>query len=221
MERRLGVLFTGGEGPGPQTIRRLLQPPPGFTGVVTVAADSGLALAQDACVEPEWIVGDMDSPGTEERLRRFNPERVIRYNTDKDYTDTELAFDLLLKKGCPVIWVIGGGGGRTDHLFGIRDLFERGVPPRRWITASDDIHCVDGEGEAGVLEAAVEPGGLVSVFPLGTGPWKAESRGLKWPLDNVRWERGFYGLSNVAVTGDIVINAMRGRFMIVFPGVTI
>jgi len=213
-----GIVFTGGEGPAPEAVRRLIDCQTCSAGKpVTIAADSGLILAETAGTEPDWIIGDMDSPGTEERLRRYNPERIMRYNTDKDYTDTELAFDFLREKSCTEIWIFGGGGGRTDHIFGIRDLFERDFFPRRWLTARDDIRCIDGAGDAGILETRIESGSKVSVFPLCGGPWKAESRGLKWPLDSVRWERGLYGLSNAAVTDKIVINAVQGRFMVIFP----
>ena len=53
------------------------------------------------------------------------------------------------------------------------------------------------------------------MFPLGGGPWKARSRGLKWDLGGARWERGLFGLSNVATTDEIEINAEQGRFMII------
>jgi thiamine pyrophosphokinase len=216
METRLGIIFTGGEGPPPEAVRRLFET--GMPGeVLTVAADSGLILAEEAGLKPDWIIGDMDSlddvPSFDGgRLGRYDSGRVVRYNTDKDYTDTELAFNFLRENGCGEIWIVGGGGGRIDHLFGIRDLFERDIPPRRWITAGEDIYCV----ESGSLTKRLTAGALVSVFPLGGGPWKAESRGLKWPTDDVRWERGLYGLSNVALGEEIAINAVQGRFMVIF-----
>jgi thiamine pyrophosphokinase len=216
MKTRLGIIFTGGEGPDPEAVRRLFET--GMTAeALTVAADSGLILAESAGLKPDWVVGDMDSLNAlsfdgKDRLSQYDSERVVRYNTDKDYTDTELAFSFLRENGCDEIWIVGGGGGRIDHLFGIRDLFEREFPPRRWITAGVDIYCV----ESGSLTMRLSAGALVSVFPLGPGPWKAESQGLKWPTDNVRWERGLYGLSNVAVEEEIVINAVQGRFMVIF-----
>jgi thiamine pyrophosphokinase len=198
-----GVVFTGGEGPEPQAIKRLLD-----EEVLIVAADSGLALAEAAGIEPDWIVGDMDSLDNGNRLSHYPKERVICYPVDKDYTDTEIALALLWEKGCKDAWIVGGGGGRLDHIFGIRDLFERERYPCRWITANEDIYCVDGGDEKnGCLKLAIKQGRLVSVFPLGGGTWKAESKGLKWDLGNARWERGLFGLSNVATTDEIEINA--------------
>ncbi|MDR1859065.1 MAG: thiamine diphosphokinase, partial [Treponema sp.] len=168
---------------------------------------------------PDWIVGDMDSLGSESRLAKYPGERVVRHAAEKDHSDTELALSLLWEKGCGAAWIIGGGGGRIDHLLGIRDLFERERFPRRWITAGEDMHCIEGGGGAAENAAAsIEPGSMVSVFPLGGGPWKAESRGLKWPLGSVRWERGLYSLSNEAAGEQVSVTARQGRFLVVFPG---
>jgi thiamine pyrophosphokinase len=224
MQNHLGIIFTGGEGPPPQKLKRLLED---STGALLVAADSGLLLAEAAGLKPDWIIGDMDSLDNEERLRSYPPGRVIRHATDKDFTDTELALALLWEKGCVEAWIVGGGGGRIAHLFGIRDLFERERFPRRWITASEDIYCIDkaacgGPDACGAianLNLTLKQGNLVSVFPLGGGPWKAESTGLKWPLDNVCWERGLYGLSNVAFAPEIAVNVIQGRFMIIIEDI--
>jgi thiamine pyrophosphokinase len=208
----LGIAFIGGEGPGPEFCRRLLGEI--REAALIAAADSGLIAAEDAGVHPDWVVGDMDSLDDPHRLEKYPPERVLRYREDKDYTDTELVLSLLREKGCDEIWLLGGGGGRLDHLLAIRSLFEREPFPRRWFTAGEDVCCVEAPGELGV---EIPAGSLVSVFPLGTGPWKAESRGLKWPLAGLAWDRGFFGLSNRAVTGDFSLRALAGRFMVISP----
>jgi thiamine pyrophosphokinase len=211
MDKKLGILFTGGEGPPPELARRLC------AGLVKdaalAAADSGLASAEAAGLRPDWIIGDMDSLDNRARLDAYPPESVIRHAVDKDFTDTELALSLLWEQGCGAVWIIGGGGGRIDHLFGIRSLFERELFPCRWLTSAEDIHCVEG----GCLALNRGPGALVSVFPLGAGPWQALSRGLKWPLDGLAWDRGFFGVSNVALQGDFSITAEQGRFMVIAP----
>jgi thiamine pyrophosphokinase len=218
-----GIIFTGAEGPSPQKLKQLLDE---SEGALLVAADSGLLLAEAAGLRPDWIVGDMDSLGGDERLRDYPAERVIRHITAKDHTDTELALNLLWEKGCDEAWIVGGGGGRIDHLFGIRDLFERERFPRRWITAAEDIYCIDGTAGGPVLAGTIanlsltlKQGNVVSVFPLGGGPWKAKSMGLKWPLDNVHWERGLYGLSNVALAPEMSVNVTQGRFMIIIEDI--
>jgi thiamine pyrophosphokinase len=204
----LGIAFIGGEGPCPEFCRRLLA---GAGEKILAAADSGLMAAEKAGIRPDWVIGDMDSLDDPARLDKYPPERVLRYPRDKDYTDTELALSLLWEKGCTETWLLGGGGGRMDHLLGIRSLFEREPFPRRWITAQEDVHAVEAPGE---LTLETLPGGTVSVFPLGPGPWEAESRGLKWALGGLAWNRGFIGVSNVAESGIFGVKALEGRFMV-------
>jgi thiamine pyrophosphokinase len=211
---RRGIAFIGGEGPPPELCRRLFEEAAcGETPPVTAAADSGLLAAEAAGLRPDWVLGDMDSLGDLSRLDSYPPERVLRYGTEKDYTDTELALGLLWEKGCDEVWLLGGGGGRLDHILALRSLFERDPCPSRWITGAEDLYCLAAPAE---FSPAVPGGGLVSVFPLGEGPWEAESAGLKWPLAGVPWDRGFFGLSNVA-EGALAIRVRRGRFLVVLP----
>ena len=211
----LGIIFTGGKGPPPEVIRRLIDEE--AKDALVVAADSGLMAAERAGLKPDLIIGDMDSLDDQARLASYPPECVMRYEKDKDYTDTELAFSLVVEKECDTVWITGGGGGRIDHLFAIRSLFEREIFPSRWITDAADIRCVDSGGAQNTFSFNLEKGAPVSVFPLGGGPWEAKSGGLKWQLAGLRWDRGFFGLSNVAVNGEFSISAQEGRFMVILP----
>jgi thiamine pyrophosphokinase len=220
MKNRLGVVITGGECPPPHITRQAMQ----GKNALIVAADSGLFHAEEAGLKPDYIIGDMDSIEIKQ-LAAYPAECVIRHDKDKDYTDTELAFKLAVDNGCEKIWIIGGGGGRIDHLFGIRSLFEREIFPCRWITDNADIWCIESSDKESTetvcaentLSMKTEKNAVVSVFPLGGGPWEAVSEGLKWPLKGFPWNRGFFGLSNVAVDGEFFIKAEKGRFMVILP----
>ena len=166
----LGIIFTGGDGPPPETIKRLIDNE--AEGALLVAADSGFAAMEKAGLRPDWVIGDMDSLSDLSRLESIPPERVLRFSRDKDFTDTEIAFSHAVDQGCDEIWIIGGGGGRLDHLLGISYLFERVKFPRRWITSAEDIRCIEAENKAGSYICEVlEKEAVVSVFPVGAGPW--------------------------------------------------
>jgi thiamine pyrophosphokinase len=217
-----GIGFIGGEGPPPEAARRLAG-----EAQLIAAADSGLIAAEAAGLRPRWILGDMDSLDDPRRLEKYPPERVRVYERAKDYTDTELVLSLLREEGCDEVWLLGGGGGRLDHLLALGALFERPLPPDRWITAGEDVRCLEGGGVLELEGLSVPPGApspppgaapgpfLVSVFPLGEGPWEAESRGLRWPLGGLEWKRGSFGVSNEAPGGACSLRSRRGRFMIV------
>ena len=209
-----GVMFIGGEGPAPEALRKIAR-----GADLLAAADSGLIACEGAGLRPDWVLGDMDSLDDPLRLEKYRPEKVLRYSHDKDFTDTELALNLLIENGCDEIWLAGGGNGRTDHLLAIYSLFQRQTPPDRWFTADEEIYCLrDGHtlNEHMFIGAARKsPFEWVSVFPLGEGPWEAESAGLKWPLNDLPWNKGFFGISNEAKTGTFNIRSVRGRFLVI------
>lgn len=201
-----GVAFIGGEGPDAAVCRALAQ----GAGVIA-AADCGLALAENAGLRPHWVIGDMDSlDGAAARLAAYPPGRVLRYPAEKDWTDTELALGLLWEKGCDTATLVGGGGGRTAHLLAIAALFERERRPDRWRTAHEDIFSLEDE-----LRLETAPGALISVFPVGEGPWEAASVHLRWDLAGVAWRRGFFGISNRCEATEVRLTARKGRFLVV------
>ena len=203
-----GIAIVGGACPPPEVLKKIVR-----GADLLAAADSGLIAAEAAGLNPDWVLGDMDSLDDPARLEKYPPGRVLRYPPGKDFTDTELTITLLREKGCGEIWLAGGGGGRTDHLLAIYSLFEHADPPDRWFTANEEIHCLR-EGRA--LSMALKAGSRVSVLPLGAGPWEAESSGLKWPLDGLAWEKSGLGLSNAATDGSFAIRSKKGRFMVLW-----
>ncbi|MDR0312539.1 MAG: thiamine diphosphokinase [Treponema sp.] len=214
-----GLAFIGGEGPEPGYCHFLAQ-----EADIIVAADSGLKVAENAGVKPDWIVGDMDSLDSLKRLEKYPAERVRRFPKDKDNTDTELALDLLWEMGCTRVVIAGGGGGRLDHLLALRSLFEREKFPDRWVTDMEDVRCLDSSlihQESSIsddeLNLDMPAGTQVSIFPLGEGYWEAESSGLRWPLNSLNWNRGSFGISNRTVKENFSIRVIRGRFMIIVP----
>ena len=120
-----GLAIIGGEGPNPQQLKKIA------LGMdLIAAADSGLIAAEKAGIDPNWIIGDMDS--LEEHtgdalkfLAGYPKDHVLTYPREKDYTDTELAINFLKEKGCKEITIAGGGGGRIDHLLAVYYLFEK------------------------------------------------------------------------------------------------
>jgi thiamine pyrophosphokinase len=206
---RYGVAFIGSLAPPSALCRTVCK-----DAALVVAADSGLVTAEKAGIKPDWIVGDMDSLPDPARLDGYPPERVRRFPCDKDLLDTEIALNLLWEEGCAETLLIGGGGGRLDHLLALRSLFDRPHCPRRWVTDSEDIHAVD---EGGTLELFLPVNTLVSVLPAANGPWQASSDGLQWPLDRVPIDAGWVGISNRVGKNRILFKAERGRFLVLHP----
>jgi thiamine pyrophosphokinase len=202
-----GIAVIGGECPSQERLRKIIHL---NAPVQVIAADSGLIPLEEAGIVPDFIVGDMDSLDTLERLQKYPPEKIIKYPQDKDFTDTELALEVLRQNGCDEVWIVGGGGGRIDHLFALYALFERENAPDRWFIPHYELRLIKGK-----TALALPKNTQISLFPLGNGPWKIQSRGLKWPLDELPWKRGFCSISNVTSDDIQELNPLQGRFLLI------
>ena len=204
-----GLLVIGGSGPLPPMLRECAR---GMRMVV--AADSGLYRCLAADITPDLIVGDMDSLSDRTLLSRFPAENIIAFSHDKDETDTEIGVRILFQKGCRLITIAGGGGGRLDHLLGVAALFERDPAPSRWVTDREELLLVEGE-----IEFTGWQGSTVSVFPVGESAAEMRSAGLQWPLDGLEFKRGYAGISNKAVADTVRISVGIGKLLVIhfFP----
>lgn len=105
------LVFTGGE-PVPVEVLSTL---PRATTVI--AADSGLRSAQALGLPVHAVVGDMDSVEPDELAAAAAAgARIERHPAAKDATDLELAMDAAVELDPAAITVVGGAGGRLDHL---------------------------------------------------------------------------------------------------------
>lgn len=202
-----GIAVTGGMAPPKEEIENYLK-----EADCIVAADSGLDTLLAYGFEPDYIVGDMDSLSERHILDRFASHQVKVFPEDKDYTDTELALMKLAEMGCKEICLIGGGGGRLDHLLAIYSLFHRKSAPDQWITHKEKIFLVK---ENFCINLKTDT--LVSLFPVGEWPCLMESEGLKWSLNTLKWGVGDLGISNVAVDETVRINMKSGRLIMIVP----
>lgn len=207
-----GLLFTGGNRPDMNSAAR-------FFGAwdAVYAADSGIYGVLEAGLEPDYVVGDMDSLEYPEVLDSLEPRRILRAECDKDDSDTELALAHMMKKGIDDIVIVGGNGGRMDHFFALERLFCREHPPQVWIGSDTVAWLLDASGRRDTLAFTGLAQETISVFPFGSQPHVCHAGGLLWPVDRLDWDGGAYSLSNRARNGSCHIIAESGRFLVIAP----
>lgn len=203
----LGIVFTGGLGPKREEVEAYLD-----IAHVIVAADSGLLLAEEMGVEPEIILGDMDSLPDRSMLERHKHAEIRVYPMEKDDTDTEIALKCLRSLGCTESILIGGGGGRLDHLLGIVSLFYRPDPPRRWFTHREEVIYISDALEIRGLKNRV-----VTFMPVSREECRMKTEGLKWPLDSLCWKPGDIGISNIILTEEAKVTMLQGKLIMIVP----
>ena len=81
-----------------------------------ICADGGANHLRKLGKLPDILVGDFDSisEGDLDLLLAANVE-IVRFPSEKDATDTQLAVQLAMDRGCDEVILLGAAGTRLDH----------------------------------------------------------------------------------------------------------
>jgi thiamine pyrophosphokinase len=180
-----------------ETAQDLVQP-----NDCVIAADGGAVIALRLGLEPQMIIGDLDSLPADVRSRL--EERgceFLEHPARKDETDTELAIRYALDRGAQEIVLLGAIGGRLDHT--LANVLLLGMPElagiRARIVAGNTETWLIRSGEE--LEIHGQPGDTVTLLPLGQDAVGVTTAGLEWALDDDTLAFGpARGVSNVMTT---------------------
>lgn len=186
------------------------------TASAVVAANGGVDLAHELGLPVDLAVGDFDSV-SEDALTAS--ARMERHPAAKDASDLELALDAGMQLRPERILVLGGGGGRLDHLLGVV-----------LVLAAETYATVRVDAQIGAAAVHVvrderrlrgEPGELLSLFAVHGPASGVVTEGLAYPLRAETLEPGSTrGLSNAFAEPEVRIALERGVVLAVRPSPT-
>lgn len=186
---------------------------------VVIAADSGIDQAHRLGLIVDVAIGDFDSVSAA-GLRRAEQQgaRVERHPADKDMTDFELALGAAVELGVASATVLGGEGGRLDHLVANALVM---ASPRY---SDVDLTAVGGGGArlhvvrrtrriSGVADEYVT---LLAVNGPAVG---IVTTGLLYPLNGGRLDPGSSrGVSNQLTGVEATVSVESGVLLAILPG---
>ncbi|MYB25172.1 MAG: thiamine diphosphokinase [Acidimicrobiia bacterium] len=200
-------VVAGGEPPGRRLLGELAPPK------LIVAADSGADVALGLGLRVDVVVGDFDS-ATPAAAAAAGERR--RFPTDKDATDLALALAEARDRGAASITLVGGAGGRLDHLLAnvaaitAEELAEVRIDAamgsaRLWVVR-----------RAETLRGAV--GDLVTLLAHGGPATGVGTSGLRWALAGETLEAGSSrGVSNVFEAREATVTLESGVILAIRP----
>ncbi len=202
---KAAVIAAGGAPPASDRHRYILDVAQGSR--LLVAVNGGSDVAMHLGLQPDMIIGDLDSMGEDARchfLRPGGPE-VKKFPSRKDRTDTQLALEYLLSRTPrpDAITVCGAFGDRLDHGLALA-LYSASLQMASENPVS--IILTDGRQRAfSVTESTIlagEPGDTVSLIPLTPKVTDVHLEGFCYPLagQTLGWEMTL-GISNVLAAG--------------------
>ena len=198
------VIFTGGE------------PLPAWAAgeipedAYLIAADSGLDHALALGFDVDMAVGDFDSAG--EHALAITDATVERHSPNKDATDLELALEAAMRHDPLRVIILGGQGGRVDHLMATLAL----VASDKW--AGVELEWVGRDARIRVIQAGVTlhgaAGSIITLLAM-NGPVRGvTTTGLEWNLDDETLAAGSTrGVSN-RFTGPVASIRIRAGTLV-------
>jgi thiamine pyrophosphokinase len=190
---------------------------------LVIAADSGFRHAAALGRAVDVLVGDLDSIAPADLQRAEDGATLIeRHPVDKDLTDLALALDVALRESFAAatparVTIVGGDGGRSDHLLGNALL----MGSARY--ASLRIGAIWAAATLNIVRDTCElmrtDGEVVSLLALHGPVHGLTTEGLAFPLTGARLEPGSsLGLSNRMRGGSARVHLEEGVLLSIQPG---
>lgn len=215
------IIVADGEAPPPGAALDALLAADADGRPLVIAADGGALIAAELGLTPDLVVGDGDSLGEDDLATlAARGVEVLRFPTEKDESDTELALREALARGAVSIVILGAfGGARLDHALATIALLSLAELEGHDVALTDGTTTVrltgrpDGPAE---LVVTGRPGDIVSLFPVDTVVEGIATEGLRFPLRGEAMRVGpSRGLSNELTASRGRVTTERGRLLVV------
>lgn len=179
---------------------------------LVIAADSGYNNALKMNVKPDILIGDFDS------LKNLpdDVDEIYEAPCEKDLTDTQLAVEKAIERGCDEIVIVGGLDGRLDHTLSLlsilEGLYNRNI--RAIITSGQNrIRYIKNSGHILLRVRAYKYFGLIACDETVKG---VSIEGAKYKLKNAKLTRTLqYAVSNEIEGNCALITVKKGGLYII------
>jgi thiamine pyrophosphokinase len=176
---------------------------------LVACADGGTRHALRLGIQPDVVIGDLDS--LSRRMRRHLKHAKIVESADQNKTDLEKAILFLLRLKAKHITVVGATGKRIDQTLANIALL---VKYRR----RTSLTFVDPTGEIELVQSRAKfrakVGTTVSLIPAGRSV-RVTTKGLRYALRNEMLEFGSRGVSNEVIAPRVEIRVHGGTLFLV------
>ena len=178
-----------------------------------VAVDSGAEHAYKLFLKPNLIIGDLDSID-EKTIKRAVKDsiQIVKYETNKNDTDFELALKHVLDQSIKDITIIGGEYGEIDHLFSVLTVIisYQNDELISWIHGNQSIIIPNSK--------KIKIGNNVkfSILPF-TDLKNLNISGAQWNLENENIKFGkSFTLRNISIDKNIEVSVDDGKFCLIY-----
>lgn len=176
-----------------------------------ICADGGANSALKMQLDPDFIIGDLDSI-SDEALKRFrNSAKIIRLKRQND-TDVEKCLKYAIKNKFDDVLLLGATGNRLDHTFCNLGIVLKFFPQINISLVAENSFLKPFERN---VNLKTHPGETISIYGI-SQKTKITSVGLKYELKNSTMAFGVKeSTSNVAKKRIIKLNITDGIVFVI------
>ncbi|BBH19911.1 thiamine pyrophosphokinase [Paenibacillus baekrokdamisoli] len=181
-----------------------------------IGADAGALFLITNGYKPDVSLGDFDSVTAEElEVIRSNSSETLDFDPiDKDFTDTELAWQFALKKQPEEILLVGAIGTRFDHSLANVHLLRQAADQNILARIVDKHNCIRIVGNEMTLIRSSYT--YVSLLPLTATVAGITLKGFQYPLDEATLQIGqSLGISNKLSEDSASIRIREGLLLVI------
>ena len=183
---------------------------------LVVAADGGADHARRLGLQPNVVIGDMDSlSGAGMSWVAERGIQVVEHPVDKDATDLDLAMTHAATVASEIV-VVDSGVGRIDHSTANTLLLASERFAHVTVTALTQAGVITVIRDERTLRGEVDD--VVSLLAIGGTATGVGTSGLRWPLTDAVLEPGStLGVSNEFVEAQAIVTVGGGVLLAVQP----
>ena len=116
------VIVSGGKAPSKESLMKITK-----DANLIIGADKGCQVLWENNIIPNIIVGDFDSIDKKMYERYRCKSKEYKFIPEKDYTDSDIAFNKAVEMGCSTIILLGCTGTRLDHVLANLGLLKKAL----------------------------------------------------------------------------------------------
>lgn len=180
-------------------------------------ANGGTIHALTLGLEPEVVVGDLDSLSTDVvNSLKATGTAIHRHPAAKDQTDLELTLDRALEQNPTEILLVSALGGRLDQMLANIFLLSRQIYRGIQMTLLDGYQWAALIRAGETLTISGRKGDTVSLIPLSPTVSNVTFSGVQWPLEKAELEFGStWSVSNQMTGTQAKVSISTGLILVV------
>lgn len=149
-----------------------------------IGVDKGAEYLYNIGIIPDLLIGDFDS-SNKQCLEYYESKniKIIKYSSDKDMTDTELAINNSINNNENNITIVGGFGSRIDHTLANILILEKYINNAsiKLIDKNNIVRLINGKNKIKIEKSNYD---YISLISLSNKVEGLTTNGLKYELNN-------------------------------------